>query len=260
MNFGICLLNAIPLRKEPYHSAEMISQILFGETFKVLEATRFWLHVLLDEDNYSGWVCSQQIIFLDELEYDAISKGPSLYIDDLVSYLQKNDSMLPISLGAKLPLLKNQQMRIAKHHFIYDGTVQTGFKPKSGIVATAHFYLQAPHLSGGKTPFGIDASGFTQMVYRINGYSLLREAYQQASQGEVLSFIEESEAGDVAFFDDEEGNIIHTGIILSNNHIIHCFGEVRIDRIDHSGIYNVSTKKHTHNLRVIKQMFREATG
>ncbi|MDZ7613944.1 MAG: hypothetical protein U5K51_09805 [Flavobacteriaceae bacterium] len=115
---------------------------------KFLEATRFWLHVLLDEDNYSGWVSSQQIIFLDELEYDTISKGPSLYMDDLVSYLQKDDSMLPISLGAKLPLLKNQKMWIANHHFIYDGTVQTGFKPKSGIVATAHFYLQAPHLSG----------------------------------------------------------------------------------------------------------------
>jgi len=260
MNFGICLLNAIPLRKEPFHSAEMISQLLFGETFKILEANRSWLHVLLDEDNYSGWVSTNQIVYLDETEYAEISQEPSGYIEDLVTYLHKNDSMLPISLGAKLPLLRNRQMHVANQHFIYDGTLKTGFKPKSSIVATAHFYLQAPHLSGGKTPFGIDASGFTQMVYRINGYSLLREAYQQASQGEVLSFIEESEAGDVAFFDDEEGNIIHSGIILNNNHIIHCFGEVRIDRIDHSGIYNVATKKHTHNLRVIKQMFREVTN
>jgi cell wall-associated NlpC family hydrolase len=115
-------------------------------------------------------------------------------------------------------------------------------------------YLNAPYLWGGVTPFGIDCSGFTQMVYKLNGYKLKRDASQQATQGEALSFIEESEAGDLAFFDNEEGKIIHVGIIMSDNYIIHASGKVRIDRIDHLGIYNVDTERHTHKLRVIKKI------
>jgi cell wall-associated NlpC family hydrolase len=115
-------------------------------------------------------------------------------------------------------------------------------------------YLNAPYLWGGKTPFGIDCSGFTQMVYKLNGYHLLRDASQQASQGIPLSFIEESEPGDLAFFDNEEGNIIHVGIMMENNYIIHASGKVRIDRLDHLGIYNADTNRHTHKLRVIKKI------
>ena len=107
---------------------------------------------------------------------------------------------------------------------------------------------------GGKTPFGIDCSGFTQMVYKLCGYQLLRDAKQQATQGEVLSFIEESEPGDLAFFDNEEGEIIHVGIILNDYHIIHAHGKVRIDSLDHSGIFNSDLQKHTHKLRVIKKI------
>jgi cell wall-associated NlpC family hydrolase len=115
-------------------------------------------------------------------------------------------------------------------------------------------YLNAPYLWGGKTPFGIDCSGFTQMVYKLNGYHLKRDASQQATEGEPLSFIEESEPGDLAFFDNEEGKIIHVGIIMDNNYIIHSSGKVRIDRLDHLGIYNAETNRHTHKLRVIKKM------
>jgi len=92
------------------------------------------------------------------------------------------------------------------------------------------------------------------MVYKLNGYKLLREVTQQAVQGEVLSFIEESEPGDLAFFDNTEGEIIHVGIIMKDNYIIHSYGKVKIDRLDHSGIYNVETNTHTHKLRVIKKI------
>ena len=129
-----------------------------------------------------------------------------------------------------------------------------GVQEKSRLIDTALSYLNAPYLWGGKTPFGIDCSGFTQMVYKINGYSLLRDASQQATQGEALSFIEESEPGDLAFFDNADGDIVHVGIIMKDNHIIHAHGKVRIDRLDHTGIYNAERNIHTHKLRVIKKI------
>jgi cell wall-associated NlpC family hydrolase len=115
-------------------------------------------------------------------------------------------------------------------------------------------YLNTPFLWGGKSPFGIDAAGFTQIVYKLCGYQLLRTPKEQSTQGEVLSFIEESEPGDLAFFDDEFGEIIHVGIVLNDYHIIHAHGKVRIDTLDHSGIFNTDLQKHTHKLRVLKKV------
>ena len=92
------------------------------------------------------------------------------------------------------------------------------------------------------------------MVYKINGYKILRDASQQATMGETLSFIEESEPGDLAFFDNNEGIITHVGIIMQDHYIIHAHGKVRIDRIDHTGIFNTDLKQYTHKLRVIKKL------
>lgn len=257
MKFGICLLNSIPLRKESIHKSEMISQVLFGETFKILEHIGGWVQILLDDDNYLGWANFEQILEISEEEYLKIKELPATFIDNLMDYVQIEDALIPISLGSKIPKISYDQTKISDISIQFEGSFKSGFKKKNEIVETAYYFLNAPFLWGGKTPFGIDASGFTQTVYKINGYPLLREAYQQASQGEVLSFIEESEPGDLAFFDDEDGNITHVGIILSNHHIIHSYGKVRIDKLDHSGIYNADLNRHTHKLRVIKQIFLE---
>jgi cell wall-associated NlpC family hydrolase len=105
---------------------------------------------------------------------------------------------------------------------------------------------------GGRTPFGIDCSGFTQMVYRMAGIPLYRDVQQQALQGQVRGFAEEAQPGDLAFFDDEEGRIIHTGIVLEEGKIIHASGSVRIDTLDHQGIFNRDSGSYTHMLRVIR--------
>lgn len=251
--FGICNLAIIPLRFEPSDKSEIVSQVLFGEHFEVLEQLKQWSKIKLQYDDYEGWVDSKQFQIISESEYNQLSEDAIVLNADLVEYITApNNLLLPITLGASLSFLNHTDINTSSYNF--EGTKISGSKTKDCLLNTAFMYLNAPYLWGGKTPFGIDCSGFTQMVYKLNGYKLTRDASQQSKQGEALSFIEESEPGDLAFFDNEEGNIIHVGIIMNDNYIIHASGKVRIDRLDHLGIYNAEVNKHTHKLRVIKKI------
>ena len=251
--YGICNLAIIPLRVEPNDRSEMVSQVLFGEHFEVIETLKNWTKIKLFFDGYEGWIDSKQLQKISENEYNELSNCELIYNADLIEYVSNSTNLLiPIPLGASLSFLNFES--INHQNFEFEGLKATGIKPKESLLKTAFMYLNAPYLWGGITPFGIDCSGFTQMVYKLNGYKLLRDASQQATQGEALSFIEESEPGDLAFFDNEEGKIIHVGIIMNDNYIIHASGKVRIDRLDHLGIYNVDTERHTHKLRVIKKI------
>lgn len=251
--FGICNLAIIPLRAEASDKSEIVSQVLFGEHFKVLERQKQWAKIQLQYDTYEGWVDSKQFQEISEQQFSQLSNDAIVLNSDLVEYITSpNHLLMPIPLGASLSFLNHAD--INSSGFSFEGLRISGVKPKANLINTAFMYLNAPYLWGGKTPFGIDCSGFTQMVYKLNGYFLQRDASQQATQGDALSFIEESEPGDLAFFDNEEGNIIHVGIIMDDNYIIHASGKVRIDRLDHLGIFNAETNRHTHKLRVIKKI------
>ena len=248
--FGVCILSVIPVRLEPADSSEMVSQILFGEHFEIIESDRQWRKIKLAFDDYIGWIDFKQLQVISNEQFIYLENSVLNLSNDLVSLVAKeNGNYLSILQGSCLNFIDFFEPK-----FLLDSSFISGIQPKSAIVETASTYLGAPYLWGGKTIFGIDCSGFTQMVYRLCGYKLLRDASQQCSQGESLSFIEESEPGDLAFFDNDEGKIIHVGIMLTDNYIIHASGEVRIDRLDHLGIYNVDSKKHTHKLRVIKKI------
>lgn len=251
--FGICNLAIVPLRLEPSDRSEMTSQVLFGEHFKILEQNQKWSRIALAYDGYTGWIDNKQFRNISEIEYGQLEKVPAVLNADLIEYITTpGNQLMPIPIGASLSFLDHTA--INTENYVFEGLRATGVSGKHNLLRTAFMYLNAPYLWGGKTPFGIDCSGFTQMVYKLNGYKLLRDASQQATQGEALSFIEESEAGDLAFFDNEEGTIIHVGIIMEDNYIIHAHGKVRIDRLDHLGIYNIDTRRHTHKLRVIKKV------
>ncbi|TRX35123.1 NlpC/P60 family protein [Flavobacterium sp. ZT3R18] len=251
--FGICNLAIIPLRAEASDKSEIVSQILFGEHFEILEQLKQWSRIKMQYDDYEGWIDTKQFQEITESNFKQLSTDAIILNADLIEYITAPSNLLiPIPLGSSLSFLNYSEINTA--NFDFEGTKTSGIKPKNLLLNSAFMYLNAPYLWGGKTPFGIDCSGFTQMVYKLNGYKLLRDASQQATQGESLSFIEESEPGDLAFFDNEEGSIIHVGIIMENNYIIHASGKVRIDRLDHLGIYNSDSNKHTHKLRVIKKI------
>ncbi|ULC60880.1 C40 family peptidase [Flaviramulus sp. BrNp1-15] len=248
MQYGICNLSIVPLRNEPTDVSELVSQVLYGEFFKILEQRKNWSKIRLAFDSYEGWVDNKQYFEITEEQYNNLNKETPKLSLDLVEFIEDSNSQLhPILLGSTL-----NGLSILNHKF--DGQSINTKNAKDNLLKTAFMYLNAPYLWGGKTSFGIDCSGFTQMVYKLNGYNLLRDASQQATQGEALSFIEESEPGDLAFFDNSEGIITHVGIIMKDNYIIHAHGKVRIDRLDHSGIYNIDKKTHTHKLRVIKKV------
>jgi gamma-D-glutamyl-L-lysine dipeptidyl-peptidase len=251
--FGVCNLAMIPLRAEASDKSEIVSQVLFGEHFEILEQYKQWSHIKTQYDQYEGWIDTKQYKAITETNYKQLSSESIILNADLIEYiLVPSNLLIPIPLGASLSFLSHPE--INTDSFNFEGSKTSGLKPKNNILTSAFMYLNAPYLWGGKTPFGIDCSGFTQMVYKLNGYKLLRDASQQATQGDALSFIEESEPGDLAFFDNDEGNITHVGIIMENNYIIHASGKVRIDRLDHLGIYNPEINKHTHKLRVIKKI------
>lgn len=248
MQYGISFLSVVPLRAEPSDSSEQTSQILYGAHFKVLEHRKKWSRIRLGTDKYEGWIDNKQFKLCTKEDYDLLhNKAPKL-VANLVDFISTHKKeLLPICIGANLNALD-----LLQHKF--DGEYCGRKNPKSKFIQTALLYLNTPYQWGGKTPFGIDCSGFTQMVYLLNGHVLKRDASQQAKQGEALSFIEESEAGDLAFFDNHEGKITHVGIIMDDNYIIHASGMVRVDRLDHTGIFNAEQRKHTHKLRVIKRI------
>ena len=255
MLYGICNLSIVPLRATASDRSEMVSQVLFGESFEIIESEKDWSKIRLTFDNYEGFIDNKQFTEITEDSYLKLKIEKQYYSGEIIDFITNNKNELTtIPLGCNLPFFNNGKLQINTQSYLYEGAVLSGKKLKSEIIKIAFTYLNTPFLWGGKTPFGIDCSGFTQMVYKLCGHHLLRNAKEQATQGEVLSFIEESEAGDLAFFDNEEGEIIHVGIILNDYHIIHAHGKVRIDTLDHSGIFNADIQKHTHKLRIIKKM------
>jgi len=237
------------MRSMPDQAAELVTQLLFGEHYKVLESRKNWSRVKTVFDKCEGWIMNSQLTFIPEDEYLALESSSSpKYVTELISFVEDSNKMVtPILIGSSIPDTSSLPVT-------FDGKTVQGEQLKEKLVKTALLYLNSPELKGGKSPFGIDSAGLAQMVYKINGYHLLRTAESQSKQGTAFSFVEESEAGDLAFFDNTNGEIDHVGIIMDNNYVIHVNGKVRIDRIDHTGIFNNDLRTYTHQLRVIKKI------
>lgn len=255
--FGICNLSLVPVRAEASDKSEMVNQLLFGETFEVIGTKQQWKKVRLHYDDYEGWIDEKQFKELTNEQYQALQSTPIFVNLDLLQIILFQNSMMPLVLGCNLPFFANKTCKIGTDEYQYDGHVSDVSVPDSNkhlLVENANKYMNAPYLWGGRSPFGIDCSGLTQIVYKLSGIKLKRDAYQQAEQGHTLNFLEEAEPGDLAFFDNEEGRITHVGIVLPNRQIIHAHGRVRVDSLDHHGIYNIATQKYSHKLRLIKRL------
>lgn len=260
MAFGIADLSIIPVRREQSERSEMVSQILFGELYEILEETEKWVYVRLLHDGYEGWIDRKMCVPVSEGYLQAYQSGEHLLATEVFNIVVKDGdwgNKLVVS-GSVLPFFDAATKKMKVGDDVY--TLVSKMKGKEGqslrdlLVSYALMYYNTPYLWGGRSPYGIDCSGLSQIVYRLGGVNLPRDASQQVVCGQDLSFIEEALPGDLAFFGDEAGNITHVGIIWEQNRIIHASGKVRVDRIDHQGIYNEELKRYTHNLKVIRRI------
>jgi len=254
--YAACQVSLAPMRAHPSDKSEMVSQLLFGETVEISESKDGWRHVVCAWDGFAGWVDGKQLSPLTPSEYDDYREHSSVNLS-LVEGLMAADHFIPLTLGAALPRYDGLRCQLGDLSFQFSGPVVTPEQaPRTGewIAKIARRYLHAPYLWGGRSPFGIDASGFTQIVFKIAGVRLLRDASQQVTQGRPVDFMEQCQLGDLAFFDNGKGGIGHVGIILPDCHVIHASGKVRVDKLDHFGIFNADQNRYSHQLRVVKRL------
>lgn len=247
------------MRAEPSHRAEMVNQALFGEAFEILDRKNEWMLIRLGHDGYSGWMLDRQIQAITQEEYRQLVDQPQTLVSDAVDLIEHDSPSMTrtIVAGSPLPFYDEDQhvLRVGTEPFLFQGRTAQRLRTREELLLNAYLYANAPYLWGGRSAFGIDCSGLTQMAYRLTGISLLRDASQQATQGRTLDFLAEAQAGDLVFFDNDEGNIVHVGIYVRENRILHASGSVRMDGLDSTGIYNAELGKHTHKLRLIKTHF-----
>lgn len=252
METGICSLALIPGKKEPSDKAEMVTELLFGEVYEVLQEEAKWLLIRNNADLYECWIDRKQHLSCD------FSVIPNLELSRRVFEWIKDEisqSVFPVPLGSRIPK-QGEILEIGKH--LFSRVKLDPEIPENSIIALAKSLLNSPYRWGGKSPMGIDCSGFVQIVMSLNNINLPRDAYQQAEIGEMVPFIEQAQTGDLAFFDNLDGKITHVGLVIGRNEkamdIIHASGKVRIDTLDHIGIYNLDTGVYTHQLRLIKRV------
>ncbi len=237
MDIGICVVTVAPVRAENSDRAEIVTEILFGESADILEVNKNWTKIKMHYDGYEGWMDTKQIKHVTDEHLK--SRKVTLITENFAS-IMTNDGRTLLSMGSEV---EYPAVASRRSHDV-----------RESIALTAREFLNVPYLWGGKSFFAVDCSGFVQLVFKIHNIKLPRDTYQQAEVGEVLSFVEESQPGDLAFFENSEGKIIHVGIMLENQKIIHASGKVRIDTLDSTGIFNKELNKHTHRLRVIKSV------
>ena len=253
MQYAICTVAAAPVRKEPSHRSEMTNQLLFGETMEVLESKEEWFRIRSAYDNYEGWLTHHLISETDEATFKS---GVNYFATALINPVTLPDQLINAPMGSALVGFDEETRLLWDERYKYHGTYKNITKPFDAelLHKTAHAWINAPYLWGGKTLMGVDCSGFVQTVYKVLGIRLQRDAYQQAEQG-VPVHLSEAKTGDLAFFHNKNGRVIHVGLVLNGQQIIHASGKVRIDRLDEQGIVNSENRKRTHQFHSVRRYF-----
>ncbi len=256
--YGICPLSIAPLRADPSDRAEQVSQLVFGECYTVLVAQEKWLRVRVAADGYEGWLDAKQHLVVPGAWFEAwVNAMPHARTLDVVGVVSDSHTRVPVQLGSLLPFFDGMTMQLGPDRKMFYNGLATNPRqaaPEGLLLRAANLYRGAPYQWGGKSIFGLDCSGFVQQVYGIVGVQLPRDAHQQVAIGEDVPFVTQARIGDLAFFDNADGRIVHVGMVVGEGQILHASGEVRLDSLDHHGIYHTGRRTYTHQLRVVRRV------
>ncbi len=253
MNYAVVAVPAAPVRRKPRHNKEMVNQLLFGEAVKILkEKGEQWVKVRSLHDQYEGWMTRSLLEETDEL---TANTKPLFVTGGVMNVISFGDKTIYAPAGSSLPFFENGKGRMNRKEYSFHGKVfsPAALRPGAELIRQlVSPWLNAPYMWGGRTPLGVDCSGFTQVIFKLIGVDLPRDAWQQAQKGTGIKKLMEAQSGDLVFFDDKE-EIVHVGILLNNETVIHASGKVRMDLIDKKGIINSETGKRTYQLKAIRR-------
>lgn len=259
MNYGIALTPAIPMRSEPSETAEMTNQLLFGECFRILEEKPRWLLIEHIYDGYQGWIDWKMATLVDEYFIQWQAKQPVFMVRQPIADLKRKGDKHPIriSIGTMLPGYDPVKQSFKVNDVIFSlprrAVQEVGQSHLRALLRTAEFYLNTSYLWGGRSILGIDCSGFVQVVFRLHGIDLPRNASQQVLHGEPVCSFEDIYPGDLAFFQNDMGKITHVGIVYTPNSIIHSSGDVHIDKLTSEGIWSHRLNCYSHSTPILRR-------
>ena len=257
IDYGVCRLAIVTVRKEADQKSEPVTQLLFGDHYEVIELSKDqkWLLVIISSDQSSGWIDRLQHHTISQEYHQQISLANFKITTDIASTMLYKKSQLTIVLGSIVPISASELFKM-EEQFAFNGEAKSlGQRRDYGFLREmTNRYLNAPHLPGGKSPFGIDAPGFVQMSFRLAGYQLPRDIQQQWAHGKPIDAPGSAAPGDVAFFKGKDGRLNHVGIVVDEQKIIHCYGRVRVDYLMEEGILTAETKIYTHALAGLRRI------
>ena len=248
----ICENVFVPLRSGPSHRAEMLSQMLFGEKYSIVDTAGSWIKIETKFDKYTGWIDTDH----NYLTIDT-DDGSGFVLNQSLICFKEDKTQITLEAGCEIynPDFAAGKFTLAGNTYTVANKFYKNYITVNEIISeTAIQYLNSPYLWGGRIPSGIDCSGFTQLVFKIHGIAIARNSWQQAKEGEAVSSINDAITGDLAFFDNEQGNITHVGMILSPGLVIHSSGKVRVDTIDNQGIFKKEINDYSHKLKSIRRV------
>jgi len=227
----------------------MVSQLVFGERVQGLEQQGNWLKIRNESDAYEGWATSYMLTSVSGSQANGTPFYRFISSNEPVLFDESGRSMhLPIGavIPSAEPYMSKDHLQIGERRWrIYQDALFLSINP-SELLSFAQRLLYTPYLWGGRSSYGIDCSGFTQLCYKVCGIAIPRDSGQQWKAAKQISWASRKPTDLVFFNQNGKPNISHVGILMNANEIIHASGRVRIDSIQAEGIIRKSDQKLTH--------------